>query len=664
MPFASFVTGSDEIKAKHATGSQNAAQIAGILASPKKRRKKTKKPGVFTSFRIDNLKSHLKTQHPKHWKEYNALPKDDKVRAKYFIKEMPISSYLTQPSFEVRVPAGVMALLKCLYFDDGHTSLGPQFIECDNGDCIVQVAHRDQFEVIVECISSSVSYRSTSELFVEFGMRLMNMKLGEPTEKVVRDSVRLLTAINLTAFAEIFKRVSGFSIIVDGATHQDRGYLDVRLSFGLDGALHNFHFLAIPTKTLSHTGKNYAALVLTSLKALGGDAALQKLIGISSDGAANMLGCNNGFSKNVKDACRAVGGTGIVTNWCGSHQLNLVMNQLLMVFDSYVDFRSTLGSEISFTHTHESVKQRVGSCPHYAETRWDSIYESCKFLTLNRNALVALQKDKHRSRSSRLWWIVLAVVTDLARSAKLCFEQLQYKRVTVSEQYAALKKLATTHQNRFEENGPDGKLCISDVKTEFEICKASAFSGGLYEMLDVPSQFDLILVVRDAVQDFIDGVLGITLSIEDTIYAMTTPKEIALITHGAFAELFSRHEDRLTRQYGDSVTGKIWAQHRSLKNEYQVDRRLRNNVDRLSKLQTTEACGDLDFDRRFGELKTFALGLASIPAGTHSVESDFSVLKRVKSKHRGQLTNFSLEGELHASQYLQLVKVAHKAVVD
>ncbi|KAE9118732.1 hypothetical protein PF007_g8826 [Phytophthora fragariae] len=497
-------------EAKPATGSQNAAQIAGILASPKKRRKKTKKPGVFTSFRIDNIKSHLKTQHSKRWEEYNALPKDEKVRAKYFIKEMPISSYLTQPSFEVRVPAGVMALLKCLYFDDGHTSLGPQFIECDNGDCIVQVADRDQFEVIVECISNSVSYRSTSELFVVFGMRLMNMKLGKPTEKVVRDSVRLLTVINLTAFAEIFKHVWGFSIIVDGATHQERGYLDVRLSFGLDGALHNFHFLAIPTGTLSHTGKNYAALVLTSLKALGGDAALQKLIGISSDGAANMLGCNNGFSKNVKDACRAVGGTGIVTNWCGSHQLNLVMNQLLMVFDSYVDFRSTLGSEISFTHTHESVKQRVGSCPHYAETRWDSIYESCKFLTLNRNALVALQKDKDRSRSSRLWWIVLAVVTDLARSAKLCFEQLQYKHVTVSEQYAALKKLATTHQNRFEENDPDGKPCISDVKTEFEICKASAFSGGLYEKLDVPSQFDLILVVRDAVQEFIDGVLGIT----------------------------------------------------------------------------------------------------------------------------------------------------------
>lgn len=98
-------------------------------------------------------------------------------------------------------------------------------------------------------------------------------------------------------------------------------------------------------------------------------------------------------------------------------------------------------------------------------------------------------------------------------------------------------------------------------------------------MLDVPSQFDLVLVVRDAVQEFIDGVLGITLSVEDTVYAMTTPKEIALITHGAFAELFSRHEDRLTRQYGHSVTGKIWAQHRSLKDEYQVDRRFRNNVE-------------------------------------------------------------------------------------
>lgn len=110
--------------------------------------------------------------------------------------------------------------------------------------------------------------------------------------------------------------------------------------------------------------------MLDALQPVAGKRVMLKLIGIATDGAATMLSCNRTFVTRIKSACEAAGGgAGIVANWCGSHQLNHVVDDLLSVFNELVSFRSTLGYEISFTHTHETVKKKIGSCLTYATTR-------------------------------------------------------------------------------------------------------------------------------------------------------------------------------------------------------------------------------------------------------------------------------------------------------
>jgi hypothetical protein len=47
-------------------------------------------------------------------------------------------------------------------------------------------------------------------------------------------------------------------------------------------------------------------------------------------------------------------------------------------------------------------------------------------------------------------------------------------------------------------------------------------------------------------------------------------------------------------------------------------------------------------------------GLATVFLGTATVESDFSVLKYAKNDYRTALTDFSLEGILHAKQFRML----------
>ena len=54
---------------------------------------------------------------------------------------------------------------------------------------------------------------------------------------------------------------------------------------------------------------------------------------------------------------------------------------------------------------------------------------------------------------------------------------------------------------------------------------------------------------------------------------------------------------------------------------------------------------------RFDSLRQFAEGLASMFPNTASVESDFSLIGVGKTVYRQSLTDFLLEGILHAKQF-------------
>ena len=57
---------------------------------------------------------------------------------------------------------------------------------------------------------------------------------------------------------------------------------------------------------------------------------------------------------------------------------------------------------------------------------------------------------------------------------------------------------------------------------------------------------------------------------------------------------------------------------------------------------------------RFTLLENFCGGLALAFPGTCTVESDFSVVKWEKDNSRVRLSDFSLEGILHAKQFRQI----------
>ena len=59
----------------------------------------------------------------------------------------------------------------------------------------------------------------------------------------------------------------------------------------------------------------------------------------------------------------------------------------------------------------------------------------------------------------------------------------------------------------------------------------------------------------------------------------------------------------------------------------------------------------------FKQLENFCGGLATVFPGTANVKSDFSILKWEKDDGRTALTDFSLEGIMHAKQYERMSKL-------
>ncbi|TMW67423.1 hypothetical protein Poli38472_011043 [Pythium oligandrum] len=235
----------------------------------------------------------MENQHPKKWAEYVALRDNlappEELRSFFAVKK-EIDPFLTAgSSVQVWVPNGMASVIRRLLSNEPEHSqsyvVSDDFIDTEDG-FLIEIEKREQFDTIIQCINSSSRFRAVARLFVIFGEATGNMSLGKPNEKMIGRCIRHLVAINLCALRHIMRKTWAFSIMADGASHDSEGYLDVRMSFGFNGQLHNYHLLAIPMQDRSHSGFNYSDLVLDVMKNVFDDSILNKLIGITSDGAA------------------------------------------------------------------------------------------------------------------------------------------------------------------------------------------------------------------------------------------------------------------------------------------------------------------------------------------------------------------------------------------
>ena len=124
--------------------------------------------------------------------------------------------------------------------------------------------------------------------------------------------------------------------------------------------------------------------------------------------------------------------------------------------------------------------------------------------------------------------------------------------------------------------------------------------------------------------------------------------------------LMEAHENQLSSYYGNDALEKLIEACGKSIHEFQTSAAFANvtkSYDGKDFNKSWEHCGE-----KCMLLQEFATGLACIMGSSHTVESDYSILKQTKSDQRIRLSNYALEGQMQCKQHKQLVQIGRAHV--
>jgi hypothetical protein len=138
---------------------------------------------------------------------------------------------------------------------------------------------------------------------------------------------------------------------------------------GTKTILNNLHLVAPPLQG-SHTGRTLFNLTAEVMDALDPQWK-KKLLGITSDGAANMTGRFSGWQKLLQNACKPP----FYRVHCGPHCLNLVNSRAISALrDTKSGWLDTLYVAVKFLRKQSNLIETMGTqSPYHVEVRWSSL---------------------------------------------------------------------------------------------------------------------------------------------------------------------------------------------------------------------------------------------------------------------------------------------------
>ena len=366
----------------------------------------------------------------------------------------------------------------------------------------------------------------------------------------------------------------------------------------------------------------------------------------------------------------AAGGSNAYVLWCGAHRLNLVVRDFLSSLNDSVEFLKILTKFISFLRRQQTlVKQMNKTCPYYIETRWSSITHVCTWLIKHESEVKRrlTQMNKEDNIPAVEWWIILRFVHEVMKETDAIIHAIQGSTISVREQSHKLAGLVTTLHASFQvQVDEDG----SSILTEDEF---KSVLGGLsfehYEVLYAQqtrqatlSDATITSIVAGghaALIQFISSIVRINIAMNEQsdIKSLppTCPTEFIEINDADFMSLLSAHKFRVQKHLGTQFLQDIVDNRHQLISDYNNKASFRSSVNKGGKDKPFHVAWK--YCSHFCALHKFAQGLATLMSGTHTVESDFSILCYEKDEQRTGLSNFALEGQMQSKQYNDLEKV-------
>jgi hypothetical protein len=280
---------------------------------------------------------------------------------------------------------------------------------------------RRTFMYCVSLIRFGLSYRQISSVMETMRSTLPGARseFKPVTRQTASIYCRLVAACGLEALRNVLRRSWAFAIAADGSSHvHGTAYFCIRLclisieSKTRKSTLHNVHLVA-PPMTTSHTGQNMFEMTSCALDALDSEWR-SKLIGCTSDGAANMTGVHIGWQSLVEKACEGKGPFFRVH--CGPHRLNLVNGRAIAALRSTGSkWLDKLYVAVKLLRKQANLIEKMGcQSPYHVEVRWSSLHQVLLWHRAKSTELSEFYTEADVAGFSDLaeapgWWLFLCI---------------------------------------------------------------------------------------------------------------------------------------------------------------------------------------------------------------------------------------------------------------
>lgn len=647
-------------------------------------------------FRRELYPAHLKDQHPTRWEEYQRLSDDEKE--KYFTEtdsnpipfRNTIASHfdISQPlNFHIDKSIVDTIINEMLFAEDADEDEKSGLTKANAleiftkvpsampGMYKVVVSSVEQYKLAIGFISTGVSFRQTVKLFSHTREVIPSSRLGGFNELKCATYVRILAAVNMQMIKDIFSQVWAVSIAFDGATHQGKSYFDIRCRFHAYGDIFNIHVMAVPL-TGSHTGAAMYEIVVKLF-----DVLCPKwkdiLIGVSSDGAANMTGRVSGVVTRLQNEAKP----GLIRVWCLLHQVDIVMQEAFQKIGAGAWIK-ILTAAIGHLRRQQTLVGKMGTtCPLLAACRWLSMGNVLTWFCTHRSEIqehYSGQNPVHDSAPNSEWWIIAYAVRYIVDDVNIVMQRLQGAKILIRQQEQELGQLVTALCQKCRVKGPlsaavlpnvDPRLCLvqgrfaisfqdtrlvlgdlgSFVKEHIFVLSPDAFGRTASIIAHLVLGVINSLSVLKAPRDSSNGVSA-------TELPPVLPNELVKCRPSEFADNIIAQKERLLCSWSPVKIDRMEMEFNSLQSAYRSIPAFKAVVDSFDSTTPFKEAW-MPLGSEYHLLREFCGGLASVFPNTATVESDISILRWEKDDHRKALTDFSLEGVLQCKGERILVEV-------
>lgn len=541
----------------------------------------------------------------------------------------------------------------------------------------VLIKNQKQFDWTIQSVALGLSFSQVSDMVTVAKKTVSASDLGTLEEKKVSLYVRSVTGLNYTAISTILHNAWAFAIAFDCSKNLTTTFCDVRVRFFFDGDIHDYHLILLPLID-AETGLNVFTSVCGVLDVMCANWR-SRLVGVTTDGAANMTGVHNGaitlFMNDVGPNCYRI--------WCILHQIALPVKAALEGINNGNWLRQ-LTPIISHLRRQFTLHAVMGTvCPKIAITRWLSMGAVTAWFCNHRLAIAqhfdAPEWATFDAKPTKIWWILTCAVRIITIPICLTTTRLQGRRLLMRQQMSELNSLCAELMTMAGVVGPLTIAAIQELEDNnlqysgYAVARESiqtfieelpAFAAAMFLELEEDQKLLVITNIGYFLLRVISGIMDSEPIRGPANHALfdnappVLPQELASLKPIDFHAYVIQQEVRLLASWTAEKINRLENQHLEMRAAYLRDGVMKNALDALPEhIDFSAAWSTQNLSVRFDVLMEFAGGLACPFPTTATTESDFSLMNDARDEGNSSLQDLGLEGKLQCKQYAALMQL-------